>query len=109
MQPWQFTAKVSVTSENVLPTLLWPETLTRTDSEIRVLRRASRTVIVLGGVPRSATVLPREGCPETSTAEGLSEPTPGRPAAKRLLPVSRHSACQIFDGTDSQGAPLPPF
>jgi hypothetical protein len=75
MQPWQFTANVKVNSENELPTLLWPETLRRTDSEIRVLRRASLTVIVLGAVPRLATALPQGRCLETSTTLGLSEPT----------------------------------
>jgi len=75
MHPWQFTAKVKVNSENEPSNLLWPETLRRTDSEIRVLRRAVRTVNMLGAVPRSATALPQGRCIETSTPLGLSEPT----------------------------------
>ena len=86
MQPWQFTANVKVTSENVFPTLLSPETLRRTDSEIRVLRRASRAAIVLGDVPRSATALLQEGkCLETSTPPSLNERIRDGLASKQLL------------------------
>ena len=77
MQPWQFTANVKVNSENELPAELWPETLRRTDCEIRVLRRASLSVVMLGATPRSATALSKVRCVryiETSTAVGLSEP-----------------------------------
>ena len=109
MQPWQFTANVKVNSESETPNMLWPETLRRTDSEIRVLRRAWRTVIMLGAVPRSANALPQGRCLEISTALGLSEPTRAgllrksytpfrdssrvRPSAIRTVPASSRNSC----------------
>jgi hypothetical protein len=40
-------ATAEVVSKNVLPSLLWPETLRGTVLKIRVLRRASLAVIML--------------------------------------------------------------